>query len=118
MPMFSLDDQAQLLAVFTDAQTDTSLTLYRYNEGSGAYDAIPAQGVQVAYAARQTQFGGVQNVEASLAGLTFYREAPFDVRVGDTFSLDGHKGGTIRRVYTDPVLGVIAAEADLDIGTA
>jgi hypothetical protein len=115
MPMLTPADVAELTAVAMDAQTDHSLVLAR-SDGAGGYTALPAQLVQVVYAARQPQPGSLPGTAQTLSGLTFMREAPFDVRVGDRFELDGHRGGTIRRVYPEPVLGVILAEADMDTG--
>ena len=114
--MLSAADKRDLIAVFTEAQEDTSLVLYRLNDSTGAYDPLPAQEVQVAYPARQARPGASQGAVATLADVSFYREAPFDVRVGDAFSLDGHKGGAITRVLTDPVLGVIQADGTVDVG--
>jgi hypothetical protein len=118
MPMLTAADVADLRDMFTDAQVDHSLTLKRYNQNTDQYDTITVQGVQIAYPARQPRTGGVIGTEQSLVPVTLYREAPFDVYVGDTFSLDGRKGGTIRSVYPDPVLGVIIAEADIETGVA
>lgn len=118
MPMLTADDVADLRAEFTDAQTDHQLILRRF-DASGAKTTLAAQAVQVSYESRrQPAQGGLIGTTQSLSGLTFYRESPFDVQVGDRFSLDGHTGGTIRRVWPDPVLtGLIIAEADLDTGT-
>ena len=115
MPMLTAADVADLRGVFVDAQTDHSLVLAR-SDGAGGYTTIAAQDVQVAYAARQPGQGPLVGTEQTLTPLTFYRESPFNVQVGDRFELDGHRGGTIRRVWPDPVLGVIAAEADVDTG--
>jgi hypothetical protein len=118
MPMLTAADVADLLGIHTDAQPDTSLVLYR-PDGSGGYTELPAQGVQVSYTTRrQIQTGGIVGTEQALADVTFHRESPFDVRIGDEFFLDGHKGGKIRRVTTDPVLGVIMADGDIDVGVA
>jgi hypothetical protein len=113
--MLTAADTAALRDLFVEAQEDHALVLAR-SDGAGGYTTITAQDVQVAYAARQPQSGVLTGTAQTLSGLTFYRESPFNVQVGDLFELDGHKGGTIRRVYPDPVLGVIAAEADLDTG--
>lgn len=114
--MLSAADVADLRTEFVEAQEDTSLVLYRLNESTQAYDAIAAQDVQIAYPARQARPGLSPGAVATFADVTFYREAPFDVRVGDAFSLDGHKSGAITRVSTDPVLGVIAADGAIDVG--
>ena len=115
MAILTTADVADLRTEFTDAQVDHSLVLYR-NDGTGTYPALPAQNVQVMYANRMPQLDSQPGIVQTLSGLSFYREAPFDVKVGDAFMLDGHTGGTIRRVLIDPVLGVIIAEADLDTG--
>lgn len=117
MPMLNAADVADLLDIFTDAQEPTSLTLYRYNQNSTQDDAITYD-VQVTYPGQQPRHGGLIGTETTLAPVRFYREAPFDVYVGDMFNLDGHKGGTIRLVGTDPVLGVKFADGDFDAGTA
>ena len=115
--MLNTRDVAALVNVFTEAQEDSRLVLYRLNEGSGEYAPLAAQDVQVAYPSRrQVQATGTQGAVATMADVAFYREAPFDVRVGDAFSIDGHKGGTITRVMTDPVLGVIQADGMFDVG--
>lgn len=116
MPMLDATDVADLRTVFTDAQTDYALVLYRYNNGSGLWDELTAQNVQVALAARQAISSHMPGIQTLESPLTFYREAPFNVVVGDTFAYDGHKGGKVTRVFTEPVLGVIAAEATLDEG--
>ena len=116
MPMLTAADVADLTAVAMDAQTDHNLVLRRY-ANDGTKTTLAAQAVQVSYESRrQPRDTSMPGTAGSLSGLTFYREAPFDVQVGDRFVLDGHTGGTIRRVYPDPVLGVIVAEADLDTG--
>lgn len=115
--MLTAADVTDLRTEFVEAQEDFTLVLYRLNESTQAYDPITAQDVQIAYPQRtRPQSGQSQGAVASMADVTFYRESPFDVLVGDTFGLDGHKGGTITRVTTDPVLGVIAADAVLDVG--
>lgn len=116
MPILTTSDVADLRAEFTDAQIDHSLILRRYGT-DGAKTTLAAQDVQVSYAQRQPNMGSLPGTAQSLTPMAFYREAPFDVRVGDRFTLDGHMGGTIRRVYPDPVLGVIVAEADIDTGS-
>ena len=122
MTILTAQDATALRTMFTDAQVDHSLVLSRLADAGGditpgdPYYDLPPQLVQVAYAQRQPQSGGSPGTAQSLTGLTFYRESPFDVKTGDTFRLDGHMGGTIRRVYPDPVLGVIIADADLDMG--
>jgi hypothetical protein len=115
MPMLTAADVADLRAEFTDAQTDHSLVLRRPND-DGTKTTLPPQLVQVAYAGRQPMATHLPGTAGTLSGLTFYRESPFNVRVGDRFTLDGYSGGTIRRVLPDPVLGVIAADAELDTG--
>jgi hypothetical protein len=116
MAMLTAADVADLTAIAMDAQTDHSLVLAR-SDGAGGYTSLPAQAVQVVYESRrQPANTAMPGVAQSLSGLTFLREAPFDVRVGDRFELDGHRGGTIRRVYPEPVLGVILAEGDMDTG--
>ena len=115
--MLNARDVAALTSVHTEAQEDTSLVLYRLNEGSGAYEALAAQEVQVVYPARQPRPGATQGATANLADVSFHRETPFDVRVGDAFALDGHKGGAIIRVTTDPVLRqVIVADGQVVVG--
>ena len=115
MSLLTAADRADLLATFTEAQPDTTLTLYR-PQNDGSYTTIPAQEVQVAYAARQPRTGGMVGVDETRADVTFYRESPFDVRVDDVFELDGHRGGRITGVHTDPVLGVIVAEGSYETG--
>ena len=122
MTILTTADATALRTMFTDAQVDHSLVLRRPADAGGdvlpgeTKVTLPAQLVQVAYAQRQPAVGGAPGTAQSLAGLTFYREFPFDVETGDRFVLDGHTGGTIRRVYPDPVLGVIVADADIDVG--
>lgn len=118
MPMLTAADVADLRVEFTDAQVDHSLTLKRYNQNTDQEDTITVQNVQVAYPTRQAQNAALTGTEQARVPVTLYREAPFDVYVGDKFSLDGRKGGTIRSVYPDPVLGVIIAEADIEAGVA
>jgi hypothetical protein len=115
MPMLNTADVADLRAEFTDAQTDHSLVLRRPND-DGTKTTLAPQLVQVAYAQGvRLLTGGLLGTSQSLSAMVFYREAPFNVRVGDKFSYEGHVG-TIRRVLPDPVLGVIAADAELDTG--
>jgi hypothetical protein len=113
--MLTPADVGDLTAIFTDAQVDHQLTLYRY-DSSGARQQIVVQGVQVAYPGRQPQSGASPGAQGTLSAVTFYREFQFDVLVGDTFKLDGHSGGRIDRVLTDPVLGVTIADGTLDTG--
>ncbi len=116
--MLTAADVAGLTAMFMDTQTDTALILYRYNDGSTLYDTIAAQSVQVAYPARQARPGGVVGAEQTLADVAFYKESPFNVQVSDWFEIDGHKGGRITRVATDPITGIIVADGFYDQGTA
>lgn len=118
MAILTAAEVADLRAEITDAQTDTMLTLYRYNQNTGQDDAIGPYAVQVAYPDQMVRAGGLAGTEQALARIRFYREPPFDARTGDMFTADGHPGGVIRRVSTDPVLGVIVAEGDYDVGTA
>lgn len=119
MSMLDAVDVADLTDVLATAQTPTALVLTRYNQNSDQYDALPAQGVQVRWnAERQTRAGGLTGTEKADSGVWFMRPQPFDCMVGDSFDLSGSRGGTIRRVYTDPVLGVVVAEATIDSGVA
>ena len=119
MSLLTTLDVALLGGLFVEAQPDTTVTFYRYNQTTGQDDVIGPYEVQVAYITdRQTASGGQIGTEQALAGVRFYREAPFAVYPGDIFQIDGHKGGTIRRVGTDPVLGVKFAEGDYDVTVA
>lgn len=118
MPMLTGADVAALVDVAITAQNPTTLVIKRYNQNTNAMDTLPAQNVQVVYPRRQARPAGQPGVEEARADVTFYRAAPFDVYVGDNFDLDGHGGGEIRRVGTDPVLGLKFAEADFDPGVA
>jgi hypothetical protein len=115
MPTLTANDTADLRAEFTDAQPDHSLVLRRPND-DGTKTTLPPQLVQVAYAQGvRLLIGGLAGTTQSLSAMVFYRESPFNVRVGDKFTYEGHVG-TIRRVLPDPVLDVIAADAELDTG--
>jgi len=120
--ILTAQDATALRTMFTDAQWDHSLVLRRPADAGGDVTSgetkitLPAQLVQVSYAQRQPDIGGLPGTAQSLTGVTFYRESPFDVQTGDRFVLDGHTGGTIRRAYPDPVLGVIVADGDIDMG--
>jgi hypothetical protein len=115
VPMLTANDVADLYDMVLDTQTAHSLTLRR-TDVNGTHTTLAPQSVQVAYAARQPLTGGLTGTAQTLTGLAFYGPSDFNVRVGDKFILDGHTGGTIRRVIPDPVLGVVIAEADLDTG--
>jgi hypothetical protein len=113
--MLTSSDIADLLGVASSAPT-VSLVLYRRNANSGQPDPLPAQTVTVVYAQRQPEMAGMAGVDATKTPLSLYKAPPFNVQAGDWFELHGHKGGVIQRVLTDPVLGLIQAEAVIDTG--
>ena len=118
MAMLTAADVAGLVHVAITAQEPTSLVLYR-PDGVGSWTTMPAQDVQVVYAKRQNRTAALAGTEQQLADVTFWREPPFDVIAGDAFTLDGHRGGVItRNTGTDPILGLVFADATLDVGTA
>jgi hypothetical protein len=118
MPMLTASDVADLLDIATDAQADHSLILYRpHSDGSGT--TIAAQDVQVVYTSGRQARAQIQpGVGETLDDVTFYRESPFNVRKGDQFELDGHRGGYITATSTDPVLGLISASGKYDVTRA
>ena len=89
MPMLDATDVADLSDIFTTAQTPLSLVLYRYNDATALWDAQTAQSVQVALAGRQPNTSDVPGTATLQAPLTFYKDAPFNVTVGDTFAYEG-----------------------------
>ena len=115
MPMLTAADVADLLSLAANAQPDHSLILNRpHSDGSATL--IAAQDVQVVYSSlRQARASSMPGTVQTLDDVTFYRESPFNVRVGDQFQLDGHRGGFITAIDTDPVLGLISAAGRYDV---
>lgn len=111
MPMLTATDIADLLALATDAQPAHSLVLYR----PATQTTIAAQNVQVVYPGTQPRIGGMIGVDETRDDVAFYKAAPFDVKKGDQFEFDGHRGGVITAVFTDPVLGLIGASGSYDV---
>ena len=116
MSILTAADRADLLTLAAEAQPDHSLILRRYNPNTDDFDVLAAQDVQVVYAQRQAREIGMVGVNETRDDVTFYREAPFDVEVDDRFSLDGHRGGRITSVTTDPVIGMIGADGTYETG--
>jgi hypothetical protein len=116
MTLLAPAERNDLAQAFTGAVAPVSLVLVR-TDNDGNETALPAQDVVYAYAGPARQAGGVATgAVETLAMVTFYRLAPFNVAVGDRFVLNG-QAGVIRRVYAEPVTGVSVAEATLDVGT-
>ena len=116
MSILTAADIADLAGLAAEAQPDHSLILAR-SDGAGGYTTIPAQDVQVMYPARQARAAVGAGAVETLADVTFLRESPFNVQVGDRFELNGQRAGKIRRVTIDPVLGLIMADGTFDVGT-
>lgn len=116
MALLTTAERDDLARTLTGALAPYSLTLVRV-DSDGNETARPAQDVVYALARLQPrQSGSGSGAVETLAMVTFYRLAPFDVVVGDRFALDG-RSGIIHRVFTDPALGVIVAEGQFDVGT-
>ena len=116
MSILTAADIADLAGLAAEAQPDHSLILYR-SDGAGGANPLPAQDVQIMYADRRSRPAAGAAVNETMADITFLRESPFDVQVGDYFSLQNQHGGRIRRVTIDPVLGLIMADGTFDVGT-
>lgn len=115
MPMLTATDIADLLALANDAQPAHSLVLYRPSTGT----TIAAQNVQVVYTAQRQERGtSTPGIDETRDDIAFYKAAPFDVKKGDQFEFDGHRGGVITAVFTDPVLGLIGASGSYDVARA
>lgn len=93
-----------------------SLVLYRLNEGSGAYDPLPAQTVLLRYfSRRQAEERRSDGAVAQYSSGSFAKEEPFDVQVGDAFALPNGQSGAIDTVAM--VRGGIArATWTVDVG--
>lgn len=116
MSILTAADITDLTALAAEAQPDHSLILYR-DDGAGGTIAQAAQDVQIMYPARQARSGVGAGTVETLADVTFVRESPFNVQVGDWFELHGQKGGRIRRVTRDPALNLIYADGTFESGT-
>lgn len=92
-----------------------SLPLYRFNPNSGQPEARPAQDVTLTW----DQPGGATEsagAAARFAGATLKRPAPFDVQVGDAFTVNGLTG-TVTAVLP-PALGLVKATCRIEVGSA
>jgi len=74
------------------------LTLYRFNAGTGQYDARPAQTVVITYANRSQRAGVSETAESTAQEGTFEKAVPFDVLLGDRFSFASGQDGAITMV--------------------
>jgi hypothetical protein len=80
------------------ADPPVDLVLSRYNTVTGVYDALAAQRVVVSYANRASRSNSGEGAESQLMEGTFEKDLPFDVRVGDRFSLPSGQVGTVTMV--------------------
>lgn len=74
------------------------LTLYRFNTGTGQYEARPAQTVTMDFANTQPRDGVSETAETTNVEGEFEKDLPFDVALGDRFSLASGQDGEITRV--------------------
>lgn len=74
------------------------LTLYRFNKATGQYEARPAQTVVMTYANRTPREGVSETAETTAQEGTFEKDVPFDVALGDRFSLATGQDGVITQV--------------------
>jgi len=92
------------------------LVLHRWNDAAGTHVARTVQRVLVKFDDRQPQTVGDDTGAALVVGGVFEAVPPFDVRVGDRFTVDGQRGHiTIVRPVTN---GTKIAEFRLDGGVA
>lgn len=95
-----------------------SLTLYRFNKSAGQDQARPAQIVVMTYTTtRMAQDASSEGAEVQNAQGTFEKDLPFDVMLGDRFTLAGGQDGRITRVPTSDGITQIA-EFVVDEGRA
>jgi hypothetical protein len=74
------------------------LTLYRFNKATGQYEARPMQTVVMTYANRTPREGVSETAETTAQEGTFEKDVPFDVALGDRFSLATGQDGVITKV--------------------
>jgi hypothetical protein len=92
-----------------------SLVLYRFNAGTGQYDARPAQTVVVRWAARQPEAGATPAATTTLVAGEL-RGFALDVQIGDSFVLGGARGTIVAPVTTEH--GITKAAFAVDQGNA
>lgn len=74
------------------------LTLYRYDKNTGQYEARPVQTVVLSFDNREPREGLSETAETTAQGGTFEKDVPFDVLIGDRFTLASGQDGVITRV--------------------
>lgn len=93
-----------------------AIVLYRQHQGSGNFEPLPAQTVLVRFfSQRQALERRTDAAVGQFAGGSFTREEPFDVAVGDAFTLPNGQTGTID-IVAMPSGGIARATWSLDVG--
>ena len=94
-----------------------SLALSRYDDNAGAWVTLPVQPVLLTYTDRQLDVSSSLGAQATYVDGTFRKELPFDVAVGDTFTLPNGQAGHITGVPL-PGAGIQSATFTVDQGSA
>lgn len=118
MALLSELERDDLVDEILNSQDGTMLVLIRVNDDTGDSTPLPPQYVVQMVGKRSSPLVSAQNSQAvnSRATQYYFLGKDLDAEVGMWFAYDGHKGGRITNVTTDPILGLTRIVGEIPVG--
>lgn len=118
MALFTELERQDIVDEILDSQEGTMLVLTRIDEDTGDITILPAQYVVQMVGKRSSPLVQAQNSAAVNTRETnyFFLGYNLDAEVGMWFDYDGHKGGRLTNVTTDPALGMTRLVGTIPVG--